>query len=163
MIIEDQVCSFELSNKLKELGFEQNSYFFYEYYHDNAYRLGNPSDRDKGSIEIAAFNASELMDLIPNRITLGIFPYYYFTFKLEKLLYIPDNEVIIIKDIYSSNYQVDITNAVVDRYDFPITELLFEPNIWDINLCNCLAKTLIKLCEMMKDINEKIVCGGKTS
>lgn len=71
MRIEDQVCSLELAKRLKELGVEQNSYFSYEWYSDNAYRLANPHDRTdpmNGATIIDAFTVSELGKMLPDAI-----------------------------------------------------------------------------------------------
>jgi hypothetical protein len=70
MNLENQVCSLELSKKLKELGVEQKSVFYWEYYDDNCYMVKYfpyaviPNNFNKCEL-YSAFTFDELFDLLP--------------------------------------------------------------------------------------------------
>lgn len=70
MKIEDQVCSLELSVKLKELGIKQESIFVWEYYDDQCYGVKYipyaivPSSFNKFQW-YAAFTVAELGEILP--------------------------------------------------------------------------------------------------
>ena len=71
MRLEDQVVSFELAKKLKDLGVEQSSVFDYQRsWHDKPYKLnpgGSWETADKDG-RISAFTVAELGEMLPNHI-----------------------------------------------------------------------------------------------
>lgn len=71
--IEDQVCSLELSNRLKELGVEQHSIFFWYQYAWDGWIVNIkgqlPFNADpKEENMCSAFTASELIEMLPAEI-----------------------------------------------------------------------------------------------
>lgn len=167
MNLEDQVTSLELSKKIKEIGIEQKSNFFYDYSpHIHGFPLDDPildfwrslpwesfnTNRHDKENFISAFTASELITLLPHRITLEKGePFNSFKIRITKS-FICKHDTFMHTPTYIINYHCDSTecdgpNAWLDRK-------LFHNNIWDENFCNALAKTLISIYELDK-INEK--------
>lgn len=73
MNLEKQVTSLELSMKLKELGIEQKSLFYWEWANDNAHAVRwfpyCVAPRDSGNFKhFSAFTASELGEMLPHRL-----------------------------------------------------------------------------------------------
>lgn len=70
MKLEDQVTSIELSKKLKELGIKQESLF---YYIDSKIYINHQThwpDPENIKTHISAFTASELLEILPDSITI---------------------------------------------------------------------------------------------
>lgn len=76
MRLENQVCSFELAKKLKELGVDQNSDYFWEEPKDKewAEKYGYSTTLNKNPIKInsyqyySAFNVAELGEMLPKSL-----------------------------------------------------------------------------------------------
>lgn len=86
MKLEDQVCSLELSKKLKELGVKQESYFYWHYtvythdpfgwriIHDDQLNiLAEKKDENVMSV----FTVAELGEILPKEITINNIHYFY--------------------------------------------------------------------------------------
>lgn len=148
MLIEDQVCSLYLARRLKELEVNQNSYFKWE-------------ERENGYSEIyhskpvsctykyySAFTASELLSILPNRITLKEGePFNSFRIRIEKSLIakdINDPSKICMSELYIINYYCD-TYWIDDKSFSP--EKTLTRNISDENSANAFAMALIYLIE----------------
>ena len=156
MNLELQVCSLELAKRLKELGVKQESYFYYrdEYGKpDNIHNykimiwsfvLGSKNiDERNGAYEcISAFTASELLNILPRMVDTKINePFNNYRLNMTMSLVVEDN---VAKRVYLINYDCDIRK--IEDLCFP-SKQLFQHNIWDKNLANALAKTLIYLIE----------------
>lgn len=72
--VEEEVCSFELSKRLKELGVPQRSIFFWQELAEGNIRLGHGQHPDSGdlaihhcvlSFEYSAFTVNELGEMLP--------------------------------------------------------------------------------------------------
>ena len=84
MKLENQVCSFKLANKLKELGVKQESLFYWMSYYASPNMKGNtwhvdyPVDYDgkhyprPSNTEISAFTVAELGEMLPEKIEATI-------------------------------------------------------------------------------------------
>jgi hypothetical protein len=164
MHIEERFISLELAKKLNDLGFNSESIFVWEWFSDQCYGLKYspyavvPYEYDRTTKIYKAYNSSELMDLLPHRITLKENePFNSFTLYIKKSFIVkgvldrekyPEQvslEEVSYQYIYGVNYECDSTecggeNAWLKRY-------LFKHNIWDENFSNALAKTLIYLRE----------------
>jgi len=83
MKLEDQICSLELSKRLKELGVPQKSLFYWIASHknDGSFRLGQTTIESRFAKKdrlYSAFTASELGEMFPDD------GYTYFSFKTKK-------------------------------------------------------------------------------
>ena len=149
MNLESQVCNLELSNKFKELEVKQDSYFAW---FDNPFEeKWEVSIQTTNKLGIPAFTSSELMSLLPHRITLKENePFNDFTLYIKKSFIVKGEillkpEKIFTNDIYIINYECDTTEMAGE--DAWLKRPLFPHNIWDENFSNALAKTLIYLIE----------------
>lgn len=117
MKLEDQVCSLELSKRLKELGVQQNSLFYWYYtgydLHEHFLQIGKNYDGD-ASPRYSAFTVPELLELLPSFI----------------------NDWILSIDKYPSEYEV----KYCDKKDEKRLEIEFDKNL--VNAC---ARILIRL------------------
>ncbi|HXK00728.1 MAG TPA: hypothetical protein VNF93_02440 [Buchnera sp. (in: enterobacteria)] len=124
MNIEDQVTSLELSNELKKFGIKQDSLFCYIdnriYTNYESYLLSIFRDPENIKLRISAFTASELLELLPEYITI------------ENIKY----ELIISKYavVYNQKHQSNWLSS-------------FCINIFNKTLTDCLAKMIIHLIE----------------
>jgi len=142
MKLENLVCSLECAQKLRQSGIKNPSYFFYEYYSDIAYRLGSQNDQAQGGESIPAYTASELMAIIPHRITLkNGEPFNSFTFRMKKSIYLPMQSMNI-REMYIVNYECDTTDCAGE--DAWMTRTLIN-NIHDENPANSLAMLIVIL------------------
>jgi hypothetical protein len=148
MNIENQVCSLELSKRLKELGVEQESYFYWYNYNRETWKVepngqlptfAFPLDENC----ISAFTVAELGEILPNRVTVP---------NAEPF----DNFVITINKFYNVNEDRSLTNNYILNYSCDSTEVIgidawmskkLTKNIFDPNLANGMAKMLIYLLE----------------
>lgn len=132
MKLEEQVCSLELSKRLKELGVKQESLFWWvvDRYDGNTYVLdyigscGLCSSAFNGNYEgkeISAFTVAELLELLPYCVD-------------------GDNGSKAYLDVYKtiSDYQVAYSELEVKCTLGPVN---------DKNLADCLAELLIKVKE----------------
>jgi len=72
MKIQDQVCSLELSNKLKELGVKQESLYCWLEASDGARLMTNPAnDSYKFFEQSSAFTVAEIGEMLPSRYKQG--------------------------------------------------------------------------------------------
>jgi hypothetical protein len=98
MKIEDQVCSLELAQKLKELGVKQSSLFSFIYYKGmtfTGYELKQTAWKLEDQEYVSAFTVAELGEMLPENIITFKFKEMYeccflnsphrtnFTFKTE--------------------------------------------------------------------------------
>lgn len=143
MNIEDQVCSLELSTKLKELGVKQEGYFVWfklkehsEYSLSEYWQVDDPERFD----EISTFTASELGDLLPNDVdTKKDEPFNFFRIQITKFFSVTEKGKAIRNFIV--NYKCDSAQA-----ESLLCRMLIK-NIYDPNLTNAMAKMLIYLIE----------------
>lgn len=149
MQIESQVCSFKLSILLKELNVPQNSLFYW--HHDkgiNYPSYGDPDDCMCSYNKISAFTVSELLEILPHRITIkNETPFNSFRVRLEKSFMVNGNpsngneiNLECVKNIYIANYRCDSTG--MSGEEAWLERTLFH-NISDENPANALAKLLI--------------------
>lgn len=161
MNIESQVTSLELSKKLKELNIEQLSIFYW--YKENVLKLYPEKKYINLLYNISAYTASELISLLPSRITLKEGePFNSFILCIKKFKKVKEEndpldvwknpeicagKLLFTEFIpaYSINYECDSTECSGE--DAWLRRYLFEHNIYDDNLSNALAKTLIFLTE----------------
>lgn len=147
-MIDKHVCSLALAMKLKELGISKESLCYYlnidgegKYY--IYYAEYTPEEFEYQGDPIPAFTASELLDMLPNTITLKENePFSNFRLKIIKSIIVQDNNPI---STYIINYYCDSTeigggNAWLERK-------LISKSIYDPNLSNTTAKMLIYLIE----------------
>lgn len=76
MKLENQVCSLEISMRLKELGIKQESIFLWEYFDEKCYSVKfNPYAVVPNTFNnwkvYSAFTAQELLEIIPENIDHG--------------------------------------------------------------------------------------------
>jgi len=145
MKIEDQVCSLELSKKLQSLNIVNKSIFVWEFFNDNCYDVKFipyavvPDEYNQIKI-YPAFTASELMDILPIHIDINQhMPFNNFRFDMTMAHIFIDNEL---KKSYMINYRCDTIQPPEI-----ISRVLLTHNVYDEDLANCLAKTLIYLIE----------------
>jgi hypothetical protein len=166
-MVENLVCSLGCAQALRQFGIKNPSYFFYEYYSDMAYRIGNPFDcAGEGSDSIPAYTASELMAIIPHRITLkNNEPFNSFTFRMKKSIYLPQPAsmdhmadalhcMVNMREMYIVNYECDSTEC--DGPEAWMTRTLIN-NIHDENPANALAKLIVTLIQdklFVADVNK---------
>lgn len=151
-MIENHICSFELAKKIKEAGRGQESLFYYvkvkdigDHILENEVTMIAHISQFSGIGEsfIAAFTASELLDVLPNIVTTKENePFNNFRIKIFKSIVVQNGEAL---NVYHINYYCDTTetegeNAWIERK-------LISPNIYDTNLANAAAKMLINLIE----------------
>lgn len=88
MKLEDQVCSLELSKRLKELGVKQESLFVWEYYDDQCHGVKFipyavvPSEMNKFKL-YSAFTVAELGEMLPYELYISNRPFWYATGKTD--------------------------------------------------------------------------------
>lgn len=149
MNLEDQVTSLELSKRLKELGIKQESYFQWAtdigknffVYNEESYPIY--ADYPKPTIICSAFTASELGEILPNRITTKENdPFNSFVIVIQKFISVDQKSVF--HNNYIINYECDSTSTV--GADAWLARRLTN-NIFDPNLANGMAKMLIFLIE----------------
>lgn len=137
---ENQVCSLELSKRLKELGVKQESLFCWTTNLDLEFLPTNIRNND---ICIAAFTAAELGEILPNRITVpDAEPFDNFVITINKFYNV--NEDRSLTNNYILNYSCDSTSA--SGIDAWMSRKLIK-NIFDPNLANAMARMLIFLIE----------------
>lgn len=137
MRIEDQVTSLEIAKKLKELGVKQESVFCYA----NENIILTHREVTKQDQSWSAFTASELITMIPHMIdTKQNEPFNNFRFNMQIAMIHIDGEF---KKCYLLNYHCD---SWAPEEPFFI-KTLFQPNIYDPNLSEAIAKLLIYLIE----------------
>jgi len=75
MELEKQVVSLELAKKLKELGFEQESYFWWQLHNDKEYHLRDSESAtgDEATFSLhkewcSAYTVAELGEMLPDRL-----------------------------------------------------------------------------------------------
>lgn len=147
--IEAQVCALEYAKKLKELGIEQISLFYWAKAKGiNAYGLSylsNMFSLDEKHYEelYAAFTVAELGELLPNRITTKENdPFSSFILIVRKFYIVDENNKL--HNNYIVNYECDTTEATGENAWLKRT---LTANIFDENLANAMARYLIMLIE----------------
>lgn len=150
MTLETQVTSLEISKKLFFLGIKQESLFYYTE-KDDCLKLGYGTSIAFVQNDLiyyppefnsySAFTASEIMDMLPDRIILREGePFNCFRFYLYRSIVVEEGT-----DIYPTF----IINYVCDTYELPelMERRFFEHNVWDKTLPDALGKTLIYMIE----------------
>lgn len=152
MNIKDHVTSLELSKKLFEFGIKQKSFFYWEYYDDQCHAVryfphATVTSPDSGLNLYSAPTASELMELLPDRIIISKeSPFDCFRFNLSRSFIVEKDGTMVPNFIV--NYICDTFDAT-DMLAFLPRELF--SNIWDKTLPDTLAKTLIYIKEEKLD------------
>jgi hypothetical protein len=143
MDFEKEVCALEYAKELKELGIRQGSYFTWCYHKSyKNYKIQLNRIRGKHEFDCSAFTTSELMGMLPNQITTKANePFNNFRIKITKCLIFSEKEKAFIS-VCSCNYECD-TFSMDDKNNFNLPINLFPHNLWDENLANALAKTII--------------------
>ncbi len=128
MSLKSQVCSKELSMKLKELGVEKESFFeWFESKHEKSSCVIYRGTNGYGAGETySAFTASELLELLPGEISRDLIKYTYLL-------------------ILKKNHEYEIRYDEI-RYDSCMLDDIQCIEFGD-TLTNALAKMLIYLLE----------------
>lgn len=162
MNLESQVCSLGLAKRLKELGVDQESYFFwidlsikpilFHAENDDCNQHSGPGNvtwlklKKKEGNAYSAFTVAELLELLPHRINIKENePYNSFRFRLEKGIWVKniDNvEQLHFDTIYIANYYCDTTSQEMSWMYKALSK-----NFTDENCSNALAKMLVYLIE----------------
>lgn len=176
MNLEQQVVSLELAKRIKELGIKQESLFYWcEKLSDKTIHIatkGNLSDKNT-IFQLREFNssnnslygfgceccneyfdvekeifsalaASELLHILPHYIdTNKDEPFNYFRFNMHMVNLVDEKDYTAYR-VYSINYLCD-SFEMGELIQFP--RQLFEHNIFDKSLPDCIAKVLIRLIE----------------
>lgn len=148
MNIKYQVVSLNIAKKLLTLGVKQNSLFYWVASPNpkvKVYSVGMSGNFNKNYHEndmISAFTASEIMQILPDRIDTGSNePFNHFRFNMQRSIVV---EEFVAKRSFIINYPCDTYSI----NDVPMCTLnLIKHNIWDYSLPDALAKTLIYLIE----------------
>lgn len=108
MKLENQVCSLELSKRLKELGVKQESLFWYTCFKNGTADIHFQYDRKFiPPAHYSAFTVCELGEMLPYLIEYNNKKYWYHTGKVNKNNeYYPEHEV---------NYTNDMTTIALQR------------------------------------------------
>lgn len=142
MLIEDQVCSLELSKKLYELGVKQESNFYYSFtIAGKRYLLDYLENNEKFS-SFSAFTAAELLEILPNYVTTKYNePFNNFRIVITKFISVENNSPV---NNFSIMYECDSTAATGAEAWLrrSLTKAIYSPN-----LANALAEMLIYLVE----------------
>ena len=155
--LEDQVCSLELSTRLKELGVIKPSLFcwFHRTYPNDEwiithndlipFNAGKDCNLELSKKEISAFTASELGEILPKNISIKTAKQEdeisnNFKFLSTRGIILEEEKFI---DIWSVNYMCDTTSEIRNWERQP----LLTKNIIDKNEANARAKMLIYLLE----------------
>ena len=147
MNIEDQVCSLELSKRLRELNIEQDSIFYWIKSNNpkSDYHIAVTSGYCKNlhNEKISAFTVAELGVMLPNCINKpDQSPFDNYRLVIRKFISV--DEDMTTTNNFIVNYECDTTE--VDGADAWITRKL-GMNFYDKNLANAMAKMLIYLIE----------------
>lgn len=142
MQLEDQVISLEYAKRLKELGVNQDSFFYFlnidgegKYYIYNIEHF--PEDSEHDGEPISAFTGAELSEILPACIdTKKNEPFNYFWIDIKKRT--PKNIQYII-NYYCDTHEID--NSIFSRRRLNIH------SIYDNNLADAMSKMLIHLIE----------------
>jgi hypothetical protein len=147
MNLEDQVVSLKLAKRLNKLKVEiYFSLFKWEEYCGIArlYSFDRPSEIS-GSMPYSAFTCSELLSILPNRITISDKERFNsFRLNIIKSIFISDPLEMEIEDLYIINYECDSTECTGENA-WLRRQLMRD--ISDIKFSDCLAKMLIYLIE----------------
>ncbi len=154
MNTEQQVCSLELSKRLKKLGIKQLSLFYYcerltGYHNETEINLFmyNKTSLDE-ILKVSAFTVAELLAMLPNRITLKEGePFNSFRFRMEKSIWIKDMndpEKMCMSDMYIVNYFCDTCDT---GGNMAFVARPLRTAFTDENPANALAQALIYVIE----------------
>lgn len=143
MNLNDQVCSIDLSKRLKELGVKQESYFYWAANGNNGDQWEVHHFNQSYSSDYSAFSAAELGELLPNKILIEAnAPFDCFAIYITKFNSVDEKSII--TNNYIVNYECDSTPAGgVDAW----LRRKLTSNFYDKNLADAMAKMLIHLLE----------------
>jgi hypothetical protein len=145
--LQDQVCSFELAKKIVALGVNYKGLYYWNICDDCTKEYGDESIelQDHASHRhYAALTVPELFQLLPHRVTTDINePFNSFRLVIEKSLWINDMRTHNLGDFFIARYLCDTTGGA-GKEAF-LQRALFESNVGDEKLADCLAKMLIQL------------------
>lgn len=173
MKLEDQICSLELSKKLKELGIKQESLFYYQnepynngeddvvvkIKNESINNLLNSYDINDNHELYSAFTPSELLEILPKVVNIN--SAFSYRFNMTQSLYVENADHVKIIKNFIINYVNDCISPNVKKedgiYKWPTVYMnLMHHNIFDSNLANACAKMLIYLIEnKLYDPNER--------
>jgi hypothetical protein len=146
MHIANQVLGLELSKKLKELGFNEDSYFVWMRYNGGGYDISEKWNEPEynPACDYHAYSTGELLDFLPRIVdTKKDEPFNNFRLKLQKFLRINEENKEEIN--YIINYECDTSECGTD--DAWRFRPLMKKNIHDKNLANAAGTMLIYLIE----------------
>jgi len=160
MYLDNQVTSLELSKKLQSLNLSQQTIFYWILAKSSkniaAYGLtfvSNIFDRKDTFEEIfSAYTASELGELLPNRVFLkDKEPFDSYTISIKKFYTVDEDRTA--TNNYILNYECDSTSIAGE--DAWLSRKLCK-NIYNPNLADAMAEMLIFLIEnkLIEEINE---------
>lgn len=152
MKLEDQCVSLECAKRLKELGVKQESLMKFIDNKNELQLIFIPLVKPKflskidNCIIYSAFTSSELLELLPSRITTNMYePYNSFTLQIRKSFTVKDvKEPINIQatGVYSINYICDTASEETGWAFITLVKSMI-----DENFSNACAKMLIFLIE----------------
>ncbi len=147
MELEKQVTNLQLSQKLNEIGVNQDSLFYWVY--DNklsTWQLGFCDEMPHESEKCySALTSCELLELLPLRIvTQHNEPFNGFRFNMTRSLLVHTGDGYIVDKTFNANYYCDSFSL---HQPDAFNDKLINIPVYDSSLSNCLAKVLIYLVE----------------
>lgn len=154
MKLQDQICSLDWAKKLKEIGVNQESLFYYqnEPYNDGEEdieikiieplkNLMNVYEITENHPKYSAFTATELLSLLPNSVCVpNAEPFDHFKICIRKFISV--DESLVKHNNFILNYECDTTEATGERawLSRQLTGSMYDPN-----LANVCAEMLVYL------------------
>lgn len=149
MNLESQVCSLELAKKLKELGIDQQSLFYWDIWDESSYAVNYIAYHCPNLEHYQAYTASEILDILPHYIaTKENESFNVFRLKMEIFMYAYEEALIkfdkiLMKRAYSFNYHGETFTP--DKNSPFSQHYTLMGTIYDESLANAAAKMLIYL------------------
>lgn len=150
-MIEDYVCSLELSKQLDQLDVNKKSLFYWSKVDSPIpYVVSNATQSEvSGDFWIPAFTADELLQILPHVLTQDNLKHY--RFNLTRSLISVENNPVAFKVNFIINYIEQVVMPIVNdngEYEWPLfAGQLISKNIYHNKLSDALALTLIYLIE----------------
>ena len=146
MKLEDQVCSLALAKSLKELGIEQESLFYWQFFTGHDFVIHDVNKALNYDTETySAFTVAELGEMLPKAVSIvtededkKIFS--NFRLVTGRSLIIEEVKPV---EVWSINYICDTTNEFRNW----LFDLLLTKPMYDKNEANARAKMIIHLME----------------